>query len=460
VIQHKQKRRGGIKGVTVYQRGNTWSYRVDLEPDLLTGKRQRENRGGFPTEDDAWAEAVKARTALATGRHVKASRRTVRQVAAEWLASIEHSIKPSTYTNYVDYLDAYVLPTIGDRRLQDINVTILNALYRHLLENGRIKPNNNAAMYDYWLTKTRTGRTVTPRQLATECKTSIHAARRAVARYEAGRFPRQLSSGLAPKTVRNIQNMLHKMFGTATAWHYIEHNPTDHVSKPRVRRRRPETWDAEQLRAFLTHASTDRFRALWVLVATTGMRRSELAGAERASLDLDAGQLTIAPTRVVVGGKAVDEDGKTESGRRTISLDPHTVAVLREHVAMLDEERQAWGDSYPDHGKLFCYEDGRQLHPDTITRRFNRLVDRSGLPRITLHGVRHSYATVSVDAGINPKAISERIGHSSVAFTMQTYVQRSGDLVRDAGAAATVANLIMGDPVTRTLAHGGGTSEG
>ena len=85
------------------------------------------------------------------------------------------------------------------------------------------------------------------------------------------------------------------------------------------------------------------------------------------------------------------------------------------------------------------------MHPDTITRRFNRLVDQTGLPRITLHGVRHSYATVSVDAGINPKVVSERIGHSSVAFTMQTYVQRSTDLERDATAAARVADLILGN---------------
>jgi integrase len=67
-------------------------------------------------------------------------------------------------------------------------------------------------------------------------------------------------------------------------------------------------------------------------------------------------------------------------------------------------------------------------------------VDRAGLPRITLHGVRHSYATVAMDAGVNPKIVSERIGHSNVGFTMQTYVQRSPGLDKD--AAATVAGLI------------------
>lgn len=72
----------------------------------MTGKRQRENHGGFESEDEAWASAIKAKTDLETGRHVKGSRRTVNQFAAEWLASVEQSVKPSTYTNYVDYLNA------------------------------------------------------------------------------------------------------------------------------------------------------------------------------------------------------------------------------------------------------------------------------------------------------------------------------------------------------------------
>jgi integrase len=370
--------------------------------------------------------------------------RTVRQFAAEWLASVEHSVKPSTYRNYVDYLDAYVLPTIGERRLQDVTVTVLNTFYRHLLENGRRKPNSNAVMYRYWLAKIKVGKEVAPQELARACKTTTYAARHAVLRYRAGRVPRDLGKGLAPKTVRNIQNMLHQAFGAGVAWRYLNHNPAEHTTKVRVRRHRLDTWNAAQLAAFLIEANRDRFRALWMLVVTTGMRRSELAGAERDLLDLEGETLTIAPTRVVVAGKPIDEDGKSESGRRKISLDPRTVAILREHLAMLDSERAEWGSSYPTHGKLFCYENGRQIHPDTITRRFNRLVDRAGLPRITLHGVRHSYATLSVDAGINPKVVSERIGHSSVSFTMQTYVQRSPDLDRDSAAASTIADLILG----------------
>ncbi len=438
------RRRRPVPGVTVYQRNRTWSYRVDVDPDVLTGKRQRENRGGFATEQEAWTEAVKAKAALEAGRYVKASGRTVRQFAGEWLASVEHSLKPSTYANYVDYLDAYVFPRIGDRRLQDINVTVLNALLRHLLDRGRCKPNTNAVMFEYWSTMQKKGTDLTPRELSIACSTSIHAARSAIRRYKAGRTPRVHSPGLAPKTVRNIANMLHEAFEAAVVWHYLEHNPTDHLTRPRVKRRQMKTWTAPELAAFLTEANRDRFRAMWMLVATTGMRRSELAGAERDLLDLANATLVIAPTRVVVDGKPVDEDGKTASGVRTIALDPGTIAVLQQHLAMLDVEREAWGPSYPDHGKLFCYEGGRRVHPDTITRRFNRIVDRAGLPKITLHGVRHSYATVCIDNGINPKILSERIGHGSVAFTLHTYVQRSPDRDRDRAAAAAIADLITG----------------
>lgn len=108
-------------------------------------------------------------------------------------------------------------------------------------------------------------------------------------------------------------------------------------------------------------------------------------------------------TRVVVDGKAEESDGKTESANRTASLDPVTLAYLRRHLAMLDQKRKEFGRSYRDHGKLFCHPDGQPIHPDTITRLFNRLVDRAGVPRIRLHDVRHTYATLSLDAGIEPK---------------------------------------------------------
>jgi integrase len=123
------------------------------------------------------------------------------------------------------------------------------------------------------------------------------------------------------------------------------------------------------------------------------------------------------------------------------SLDPFTVSALQRHLAMLDRERRAFGPRYAGSGPLFCKPDGRALHPDTITRRFNRLVDAAGVRRIRLHDVRHTYATASLDAGINSKQISDRIGYANVAFTLTTYTHRSTG--EDRPAADAFARLFF-----------------
>ena len=172
------------------------------------------------------------------------------------------------------------------------------------------------------------------------------------------------------------------------------------------------------------------------------MRRCELAGACRDLLDLDAGTLRIEVTRVVVDGKVIESDGKTENAQHVLALDPFTLAVLRTHVETLDQERKEFGPDYHDRGMLFSWEDGRPPHPDTITRRFKQLPAAAGLPEIDLHDVRHSYATAGRNAKIDWKALSKRIGHADVAFTMKQYVQT--DLDADREVANTLADLILG----------------
>lgn len=156
-------------------------------------------------------------------------------------------------------------------------------------------------------------------------------------------MPVEQDAGLAPKTAKNVHRMLHRAFADAVAWSYLALNPVERAVPPRGRSKRPKPWTADELARFLETAQGDRFYALWVLAATTGMRRSELAHLDRGGLDLDAGTLVITATRVVVAGRAAESDGTSENSRRVISLDPLTVAALRRHVATVDDERQAWG---------------------------------------------------------------------------------------------------------------------
>jgi len=236
--------------------------------------------------------------------------------------------------------------------------------------------------------------------------------------------------------------MLHRAWEDFTAWGWARRNVVRDAHPPYVPRKGRKVWSVAQLRMFLERARQDRFFALWVLEATSGMRRSELAGARIDDLDFEAGTLTLERTRVVVDGHVVQSDGKTENAQRIVVLDPLTLTMLRSHVEMLSRERAEFGSGYAGSGLLFCWEDGRPVHPDTITSRFRKIVESAGLPKINLHDVRHSYASAGRDAKMDWKTLSERIGRSDVAFTMRQYVQTDLEVHRQ--VATALAELILG----------------
>jgi integrase len=451
----------------VSRRGKTWAFWFDIDPDPLTGKRRQQTHSGFKSEKEAWKECRTAIADYERGHPVTTSRRNVAVALDEWLTRIEHSIKPSMAQNWRNYAAYYVIPYIGQRGVQEIDGTVCDALYAKLLAEGRVKarpkqrPTTRAVHtrrlgpggqalpcrpYSYDTVRCfRThaeddpaiGQPITPKKLGERAAEEAAESAR-----------RKLNPGLEPKTVVNTHRMLHRAWQDFTTWGWAKRNVVSDAHPPRVPRKGRKVWTVAQLQTFLQRARSDRFFALWVLEATSGMRRCELAGARRDLLDLDAGTLTIEVTRVVVDGRVIESDGKTENAQHVLALDPFTLAVLKGHVEQLDQERRDFGPEYHDRGVLFCWPDGRPPHPDTITRRFKKLAAAAGLPEIDLHDVRHSYATAGRDAKIDWKALSHRIGHSDVAFTMKQYVQT--DLEADRRVANTLAELIIGGSLAST----------
>jgi integrase len=373
--------------------------------------------------------------------------------------------------NWRDYAAYYVLPYIGQRDVQDINGAVCDALYTRLLAEGRVK----AKPVKKPTTRPVHARRLTPDGRVLPCRPYRYDSLRCHRRHakddpaigqpiEAKKPSRRaadkaaevsrskLSAGLAPKTVVNTHRMLHRVWEDFATWGWAKRNVVNDAHPPRVPRKSRKVWTVAQLRTFLQHARSDRFFALWLLEATSGMRRCELAGVRRDLLDVDAATLAIEGTRVVVDGKVIESDGKTENALHVLALDPLTLAALIVHVEILDRERAEFGPDYQDHGLLFCWEDGRPPHPDTITRWFKRLAAAAGLPEIDLHDVRHSYATAGRNAKIDWKALSQRIGHADVAFTMKQYVQT--DLDADRQVANTLAGLIIDGALTSTIVTG------
>jgi integrase len=264
---------------------------------------------------------------------------------------------------------------------------------------------------------------------------------------------------LASKTVRNIHGELHTALKDAVRRGYVPRNVAATVDLPKGMAPEMQVWSPAQLRAFLDHARQDRLYAAWLLFATTGMRRGEVAGLRWPDVDLDAGRVSPRRPRVVVNYEVHVSEPKTAKGRRSMALDPATMAALRQHRARQAEERLAMGPRWHDSGLVFTWPDGRPLHPERFTKWFQQLARAAGLPRIRLHDVRHSYATAALSAGIPAKVVSERLGHANIAITMDTYSHVLPGL--DAQAAGTVARLILGDreqeparPVDKALTTG------
>jgi integrase len=213
-------------------------------------------------------------------------------------------------------------------------------------------------------------------------------------------------------------------------------------------------WKTEEIQKFLSSVRADRFAALFLLELTTGIRRGQVCGMKWSAVDLDAGKITVHDKRVVVGGQAMDKaDGKTRNADKTISIDRATVAALRRWREVQDADREFFGSDYPSHDYVFTYQDGRPVHPDSIRQRFNRLAAAAGLPHITFHDLRHSYATGALRAGISPKIVSERIGHANIGFFLETYAHVLENDDRD--AAEQAASFLLGDAWIEDNSHPG-----
>ena len=147
---------------------------------------------------------------------------------------------------------------------------------------------------------------------------------------------------------------------------------------------------------------------------------------------------------MVVNYVVHESEPKNRMGKRSLALDPATLAALREHQAHQEQDRVEVGSGWTDSGLVFTRPDGAPIHPDLITDWFRRLAGGAGLPPIRLHDVRHSYATAALAAGVPAKVVSERLGHATIAITLDVYSHVIPGM--DAAAANAVTGLILGDP--------------
>ena len=198
-------------------------------------------------------------------------------------------------------------------------------------------------------------------------------------------------------------------------------------------------WEPSELASFLQSVQGHRLEAAWHVSAMTGMRRGEVLGLRWKDLDLDRARIAVRQALVSVGYEIVTSTPKSHQAR-VIDLDAGTVEQLRSHRERQDIDRAIWGSDYQVQDLVFCREDGTPVHPHTFSQSFERLIAKTDLPKIRLHDLRHTHATIALAAGVQVKVISERLGHESPAFTLKQYAHVIPGM--QAEAASHVAMIV------------------
>jgi integrase len=445
----------------VRKRGSTWTYYVYVTDG--TGKRRQVSKGGFATRREAEGARVEALASMSNGTWVRPERITVRDfMVDEWLpAQKPPTLEESTYVSYACNIRLHVVPYIGGIRLQHLSPMDLNALYRELLESGRrpssAQPLRHASDLLDLIARLR-GDGCTWQQIADAVAEQFpdHAGitRHAVAAaHRRAQQPKPVPKdpGLSNRTVRYVHTIIHAALRDALRWNRITRNVADAATPPpqaSTRRRRHTTWTAEQLGRFLDFVADSPHLPAWLFLATSGSRRGEVLGLKWSDVDLDAATAIISRQVAMVDHRIVVKDLPKTKGGHTISLDAGTVEMLGNHQRRQAEYRRLLGAAYHDAGWVFTRPDGAPLHPERFSREFLRKQQAYNgahldepLPRLKLHGLRHTWATLALQEGIDIHVVSDRLAHSSTHITSEIYTHVTRPMQSD--AAERVAARIL-----------------
>jgi len=254
-----------------------------------------------------------------------------------------------------------------------------------------------------------------------------------------GLYKEKLSS-LSPRTVQYIHVTLHKALKQAVSDGLIPRNATEAVKPPQVRREEIRPLTPEQVKMLLEAASGDRLEALYVLAVHTGLRQGELLGLKWDDIDLETGTLQVRRALTTAKGGPRLAAPKTKGSRRRVSLTGSAAQALKSHLERQLEEIDRAGSLWQENGLVFASETGAPLdRRDLTSRRFKPLLKRAGLTHFRFHDLRHTCATLLLTQNVNPKVVSEMLGHSSIAITLDTYSHVLPNMQDSAAHALEVA---------------------
>ena len=370
-----------MRGTLKQRSKGSWTLTFDTGRDI-TGKRQRQTVTIQGTKRQAEARMAELIHQVDGGGYVKPGSSTVGAYLQRWLEDYAHTHVRATTLEGYRARAKHLISGLGGIRLSELRPDHLQAYYSAKLQNGR-----------------RDGQ------------------------------------GLAPATLIKHHNLLREALSHAVKWGLLARNVADAVDPPRGQRKEMQALTSTNLHRVLNACEGTAWHPIFHTLAWTGLRRSELLGLRWKDVDLLLATLRVSQVlHQLNDGRFVYQEPKTVKGRRTIALSPSSCIELRQHRESQERDANLLGTPLTDDSLVFGHPGGSPRSPSTLTLAFRRLTRRLGFTGVRLHDLRHTHATLMMEQGVNPKVVSERLGHASVVITLDTYSHVLPNMQEDAVA--------------------------
>ncbi len=356
-ILFNPSKRRGCGEGSIYQRTNGTWCATYSAGYNEKGKRKRRTIFG-KTKQAVQNKLHKLLSEVAAGTPVEPHRMTVGEFMDRWLTGAAKTVvKPTTYANYEGVIKNHIKPHLSGVPLQKLAVIHIQGLYSAMARDGK-----------------------------------------------------------SAETIRLTHAVLRRALKQGVRWRLIPYNVCADVDRPRVAKADIAPLNAEQVAKFLKVTEHDRHSALFTLAIAAGMRSGELFGLQWPDVDLKAGVIMVTHTLTELQGKLFLTEPKAAKGRRCINLPAVAIEALKKH------RKQMRAEGHDDVPWVFCDTQGGPLRRSHFRERvFKPLLKKAGLPDIRFHDLRHTSATLLLSAGVHPKIVQERLGHSQISVTLDTY---------------------------------------
>jgi integrase len=375
--------RGSIK-----KRGkNSWRLIFDLERDH-TGKRQQKTFTVRGTKKQAEAELSRKLAEIESGGFVDPGNIKLSEYLERWLKHVETKTSAKTHERYSEIVQLAISPALGAIKLAKLSPMQIQAFYGEALSSGHVKRD----------------------------------------------------AGLSARTVLHYHRILFQSLKQAVRWRLLSYNPAEAVEPPVPTHKEMTALDETQTATLIENAKTHTLYVPILLAVTTGMRRGEVLALRWCDVDLDRATLSVTQTleKTREGGLRFKQP-KTKKGRRSISLPSMTVEILRMHRAKQAELLLSLGMGWNEQGLVCMKMAGEPINPNTLTSGFANLVKGIDIPKVRFHDLRHTHATQLLKEGIHPKVAQERLGHATIAVTLDLYSHVMPGMQEDAALRVDTA---------------------